>query len=124
MTGRLVSTQANENYDETRVKAFVCDVTSSPLSEAVAQASVDVITLVNLGKSHTFLRTCKFAFKMFFLQLRLSMYETSIGVDLLLQCLHFLLVSYLDMQIFVLSAIAPEKMPAVVRNLKSVLKVI
>jgi hypothetical protein len=51
------------------------------------------------------------------------MYDTSIGVDLLLQYLHFLLVSYLDMQIFVLSAIAPEKMPAVVRNLKSVLKV-
>ncbi|CAM6104464.1 unnamed protein product [Calypogeia fissa] len=61
--------KAHEGYDESRVNAFVCDVTTTPLSEEVPLASVDVITLI-----------------------------------------------------FVLSAITPEKMPAVLRNLKAVLK--
>lgn len=44
--------KSNENYDETRCKAFVCDLTADKLTDNIPENSLDLVKYVHTSITH------------------------------------------------------------------------
>ncbi|GFQ06680.1 methyltransferase-like protein 6 [Phtheirospermum japonicum] len=103
--GRRVILEMHKDFTEDRVNAFVCDLTIDDLSLQVAPSSVDIVTMMH--KDFTEDRVNAFVCDLTIDDLSLQVAPSSVDIVTM---------------IFVLSAVSPEKMPAVVQNIRNILK--
>lgn len=97
------------------MNVFICDVTNEELCDKILPSSVDVVTLVSempVAQSNCCYEVLKCS-RSFYCNFLFYLLTSACGFS-----------TWIFMQIFMLSAVSPKKMPFVLQNLKKILKVV
>lgn len=118
--------QAHKDFMESQVNVFVCDLTADDLSKQISPSSVDVVTMVFSVKfgNLCFWKTEKIVYPTYCANCFTILGSLTVSeLEFTCSCNSFFPPSWLVKQVFVLSAVSPEKMPLVLQNIRKVLKV-